>query len=107
MILMWSGSIATIPAGFALCDGTGGTPDLRDQFVVGAGTTYNPGDSGGNVNHQHGFNDGGHAHVMQAGSGVSFGGDYSTTTGSTAAAGITADADGRPPYYSLAYIMKT
>lgn len=36
MILMWSGTISTIPAGWNLCDGTNGTPDLRDRFVVGA-----------------------------------------------------------------------
>lgn len=39
-ILMWSGSIASIPATWALCDGTSGTPDLRDRFIVGAGSTY-------------------------------------------------------------------
>jgi microcystin-dependent protein len=39
-ILAWSGSIATIPAGFVICDGTNSTPDLRDRFIVGAGTTY-------------------------------------------------------------------
>ena len=36
VIVMWSGSIADIPQGWALCDGTNGTPDLRDRFVVGA-----------------------------------------------------------------------
>src|SRR3989338_9908562 len=36
MILMWSGIIASVPAGFALCDGNNGTPDLRDRFIVGA-----------------------------------------------------------------------
>lgn len=36
MIMMWSGSIASIPAGWLLCDGSGGTPDLRDRFVIGA-----------------------------------------------------------------------
>lgn len=36
VILMWSGSIASIPSGWQLCDGTNGTPDLRDKFVVGA-----------------------------------------------------------------------
>jgi microcystin-dependent protein len=39
-ILAWSGSIANIPAGFVICDGTNSTPDLRDRFIVGAGTTY-------------------------------------------------------------------
>jgi hypothetical protein len=36
MIIMWSGTIATIPSGWALCNGSGGTPDLRDRFIVGA-----------------------------------------------------------------------
>lgn len=36
-ILMWSGAINDLPSGFTLCDGNGGTPDLRDRFVIGAG----------------------------------------------------------------------
>jgi microcystin-dependent protein len=47
LITMWSGSIASIPSGWALCDGTSGTPDLRDRFVVGAGSTYAVGATGG------------------------------------------------------------
>jgi hypothetical protein len=39
-ILLWSGSIGSIPAGFALCNGLNGTPDLRNRFIVGAGSTY-------------------------------------------------------------------
>ncbi len=35
-ILIWSGTVASIPTGWQLCDGTNGTPDLRDRFVVGA-----------------------------------------------------------------------
>jgi hypothetical protein len=35
-ILLWNGLIAAIPTGFQLCDGSNGTPDLRDKFVVGA-----------------------------------------------------------------------
>ncbi|TVR78994.1 MAG: hypothetical protein EA405_13640 [Rhodospirillales bacterium] len=46
-IIMWSGSIANIPDGWALCDGSNGTPDLRDRFVVGAGSTYAVGATGG------------------------------------------------------------
>jgi hypothetical protein len=37
MICLWSGSSASIPAGYHACDGTNGTPDLRDKFVLGAG----------------------------------------------------------------------
>ena len=39
-IVMWSGSIAAIPSGWLLCNGTSGTPDLRDRFVIGAGSNY-------------------------------------------------------------------
>lgn len=46
-IMMWSGSIASIPSGWLLCDGTNGTPDLRDRFIVGAGDGYAVGDTGG------------------------------------------------------------
>lgn len=35
-IVMWSGSVSTIPSGWRLCDGTNSTPDLRDRFVIGA-----------------------------------------------------------------------
>jgi microcystin-dependent protein len=47
LISLWYGSVASIPAGYFLCDGTNETPDLRDRFIRGAGSTYNPGDTGG------------------------------------------------------------
>lgn len=37
-IMMWSGSIANIPTGWALCDGQNGTPNLQGRFIVGATT---------------------------------------------------------------------
>ena len=46
-IIMWSGAVDAIPEGWALCDGSNGTPDLRDRFIVGAGGSYNVGDTGG------------------------------------------------------------
>jgi microcystin-dependent protein len=49
VIVMWSGSIASIPSGWALCDGSNGTPDLRDRFIVGAGGSYNVGNTGGEM----------------------------------------------------------
>jgi hypothetical protein len=49
-IIMWSGSIASIPAGWFLCNGTNGTPNLTDRFVVMAGGTYAVGASGGSAN---------------------------------------------------------
>lgn len=51
-IIEWSGSVGTIPTGWALCDGNNGTPDLRGKFVIGAGGvghTYQPGATGGAV----------------------------------------------------------
>jgi hypothetical protein len=70
-IIMWSGSIASIPSGWYLCNGLNSTPDLRDRFVVGAGTTYAVADTGGSpnaivVSHTHTatstVTDPGHAH---------------------------------------------
>jgi len=48
MIILWYGNTGNIPTGFVLCDGNNSTPDLRDKFVVGAGSAYSPGNSGGN-----------------------------------------------------------
>jgi hypothetical protein len=50
VITMWYGSIASIPTGWYLCDGTNSTPDLRDRFIVGAGTTYAVAATGGSAN---------------------------------------------------------
>lgn len=47
VITMWYGSVVAIPAGWRLCDGTNGTPDLRDRFVIGAGSTYAVSATGG------------------------------------------------------------
>ena len=58
MIMLWSGSSATIPTGWLLCDGNNSTPDLRNRFVVGATSTYAVGATGGSadaivVSHTH------------------------------------------------------
>lgn len=67
-IILWSGLISAIPSGWLLCDGTFGTPDLRDRFVVGAGTTYSEDDTGGAVQHTHGAqvsdSQGAHTHAV-------------------------------------------
>jgi microcystin-dependent protein len=44
-IMMWSGTIA--PDNWHICDGTSGTPDLQDRFIVGSGSSYAIGDTGG------------------------------------------------------------
>jgi len=74
-IIMWSGSIASIPSGWALCNGSNGTPDLRDRFVVGAGSSYAVAATGGSkdaivVSHTHSatstssVSDPGHTHNL-------------------------------------------
>ena len=46
-IIMWNG--ATAPTGWALCNGSNGTPDLRNRFIIGAGSTYSVGGTGGST----------------------------------------------------------
>ena len=45
MILMYTGNSA--PSGWAICNGQNGTPDLRDRFIVGAGSAYAVNNTGG------------------------------------------------------------
>jgi len=107
-ILLWSGAIVDIPSGFVLCNGANGTPDLRDKFVVGAGSTYNPADTGGSAGQTHTFTGDGHEHTQSLSpGGPAYGDAPDYKIDSTAVTGTTDNADNRPPYYSLAYIMKT
>lgn len=46
-IIPWYGNVNSIPDGFRLCNGANGTPDLRNRFIVGAGSTYGLGNTGG------------------------------------------------------------
>ena len=134
-IIIWSGSSASIPSGWVLCNGSNSTPDLRDRFVVGAGSTYAVGNTGGSANaivvsHTHTatstVTDPGHTHSIRNDNNnnngiIPNGGDgsnSSTTTVDSATTGITvgttvasAGSSGTnanlPPYYALCYIMKT
>lgn len=51
LVILWYGAVSNIPAGWHLCDGTAGTINLLNKFVVGAGTgsAYSPGDTGGSA----------------------------------------------------------
>jgi microcystin-dependent protein len=135
LIAMWSGSVGSIPSGWLLCNGNYGTPDLRSNFVIGAGSTYSVGQTGGTadavvVSHTHAatVSDPGHFHNPESpatffytnnagsnyqGGGSGFGGTFATdvkTTGisvSNASAGVSGTNANIPPYYALAYIMKS
>ena len=128
-IVLWSGAISAIPSGWVLCNGSNSTPDLRNRFVVGAGSTYAVGATGGSadavlVSHSHtaSVSDPGHNHVETSvkgsGTGISAGGGDSlesvntstNTTGisvSISTQGVSATNANLPPYYALAYIMKS
>ena len=144
MIIMWSGSIATIPSGWVLCNGSNSTPDLRNRFIIGAhsdtaGVAYTTvtgsnTTSGGSkdaitVSHTHTatstVTDPGHLHayrydaaVAQNGSGRNGSGGSSSLNTDSAVTNITVGTSisttgssgtnaNLPPYYALAFIMKT
>ena len=130
MIMLWSGSSASIPSGWLLCDGSSSTPDLRNRFVVGATSTYAVGATGGSadaivVSHTHTatVTDPGHLHtylfptsIGLAGGGnnlaANTGGSQNTSTASTgitvsnSTTGSSGTNANLPPYYALCYIMK-
>lgn len=121
VIVMWSGNLADVPSGWALCDGAGGTPDLRDRFVYGWTNGVQPGGIGGTDTysltvgqlpphtHTSNVNVSSYLAVNGTGRGVvptnSLEGTvpYSGTSGST---GSGEEIDNRPAYYKLAFIMK-
>ena len=136
LIAIWSGSTGSIPSGWLLCNGSNGTPDLRNSFILGAGNTYAVGATGGStdaivVSHTHTatsvVTDPGHVHTLNpayqsnvnSGQGGRNDGSQnnlvsatqSATTGITvattnASAGTSGTNQNLPPYYALAYIQK-
>ena len=114
-IILWSGASNAIPSGYALCDGNNNTPDLRNRFIVGAGSGYTVDQTGGSadatlVEHTHNllYNHG------------SFGGSSGAVTPRSGNTPVTPGISGRvstegssatnanlPPYFALCYIMKT
>ena len=106
MIILWYGPIVLIPTGWQLCDGTNGSPDLQNLFIVGAGDTYAPGNTGGAETHNHAFQIAGHLHVLGYGTELAAGTLLGDTTEETILNADTGQDDHKPPYYALAYIMK-
>jgi len=134
-ILMWSGTIATIPQGWFLCDGTNNTPDLRNKFIYGASTEDDVKTTGGSadavvVEHDHnasfaGSYLGGHNHgIASYSSGIgAYGSHYSLGTlrhkvtqnvsAGRPSGSVSISQNGEsgvdknlPPYLKIAFIMK-
>jgi hypothetical protein len=119
IIAMWSGLIVNIPTGWYLCNGSNGTPDLRNRFVIGAtldDTTAKTSVTGSNtqtggskdavvVSHSHGVNDPTHTHGIPegyrfgGGTGLNSGDDETSTvnnysTSQAASTGISIASEG-------------
>jgi len=122
-IILWSGSTGSVPDGWALCNGSNGTPNLQDRFVVGAGSGYAVAATGGSANavliaHAHTFtnrtNASGQNNVTGGPSAITDGAlpnQPTSTVGINAAGSSNTSQTGTnanlPPYYALAYIMRT
>ncbi len=136
VIQIWAGTIATIPNGWALCDGLSGRPNLLDKFVRGVNTNVtNPGITGGVVtvllteaqmaSHKHTPLSGPHDHTIPKGTGfgttgvnsgsflASNGLDLGDQTppivvgsGFTGNTGGNTAHDNIPPFFEVAYIIK-
>lgn len=133
-IVIWSGTIATIPTGWQKCDGTNGTPDLSAYYPMGATSDSDIGVQGGSATHSHTIGTTGsgsiasHTHsfsgsVGAGGTGTLLAGGtvspatgghghyFSNDTGSASSSHTHSTADpasenGEPPYVRYLYIMK-
>lgn len=118
VIVMWSGAVSEIPNGWVLCDGDNGTPCLLDRFVVGAGSTYNVGDTGGEATHKLTVLElPGHVHSLNMIDKEDTlapvknilgtkGNSYGSNNAMTGVQGNNNPHNNMPPYYALCYIMK-
>ena len=127
-IVMWSGASNNLPTGYQLCDGTtpvttelqlvvgvGNTvPDLRDKFVVGAGSNYAVDATGGSkdavvVEHKH-TTSVDNAPLFPANGGITIGyggaGGYPATNFTMQNEGVSGTDKNLPPYYALCYVIK-
>ena len=107
IIVAWAGTISNIPNGWNLCDGTGGTADLRDKFIRGAPAGTEPGSTGGTLTHNHSYS--GYTAGDDIGFSASGGIDeeVSVVGHEHEYFGNTNQAGTLPPYYTVLYIQKT
>ena len=113
VIMIWSGAVNAIPTGFVLCNGQNSTPNLIDKFVVGAGSVYSVGATGGatsdtdtvniSISGQATVNTGGDNLYIQLTNSAS----HQRRINFSASDSDTVTIDTLPPYYALCYIMKT
>lgn len=112
-IIIWSGAANAVPDGWALCDGTNGTPDLRGRFVLGNSDSHAVGETGGSEEvvltvqqmpkHAHLIGVGGPSDANYGS--VAFGASE-TTNDMTKDQGGSQPHPNMPPYYTLCYIIK-
>ena len=101
----WSGLISAIPPGFVVCDGTKGTPDLRDRFIVGAGNGFAVNEVGGVTIHNHPFTGDGHIHAIAGGLDISEGEEIDNNTSTDPVVGTTDNGTALARYYALIYLQ--
>lgn len=122
VIVMWSGATNALPDGWALCDGNGGRPNLLDRFIVGAGSSYGVGATGGRNSmqltvdqlppHSHAYVDTYFSENQGSNQGWfgSADSDWDNAPQSinrtTSNTGSNTAIDIRPLYYALAFIIK-
>lgn len=104
-IFWWSGSIASIPSTYRLCDGTRGTPDLRNSFRAGSGDIYSVNETGGALTHLHPFTGDGHQHTIGGGISITSGVNFGLPPDSTIIGGTTDPKNSLPPFHALALVM--
>lgn len=114
-IIAWSGEPSNIPNGWSICDGTNGTPDLRNKFVLGSSSEKPMGTTGGAETHTLSVEEmPAHRHTNTIYTpwniyGYGSGGGLNTATpngDNTGIAGGSKPHNNMPPFYTLYYIMK-
>jgi len=106
MIILWSGSVVSIPAGWHLCDGTLGTPDLREKFILGASVVTPPGTTGGVSGHTHNKLVSSPSTTLPAGTDIAAGTDFNKISTVHTHTVTILTSSNTPPFYALCYIMK-